>query len=294
MRPEEIKSIVRREIDEIWNKGDLTAANEIVARNYILHEAAKDIEGLEAFKLFCAGFQAAFPNAHFATDDIIIEGDKVVVRYTFTGKHDGDYLGIAATGKEVTATGIRFSRVAGGKLQETWDYVDKLSILVQLGWWVPPEGWQSAFTWGDPVEPAVIAQGDPHENKIVARRGLEELWNTGDLAIVDEVYTTGFVNHEITHRQFCDLESYKKYVTAIRHFVLDFTVAVEDLIANKDEVAVRWKVSGTDKATGNAYAWGGITIFRFSNHKIVEAWWGRDALSIAQQMGIASRLQQGE
>jgi len=292
MRPEEIKAIVRREIEEVWNKGNLTAGDEIIATYYVLHEAARDINGLEAFKLFSAGFHTAFPDAHFDIDDVIIEGDKVVLRYTFIGKHDGDYLGIASTGKEVTATGIRFSRVAGGKLQETWNYIDKLSILVQLDWWVPPKHWQLAFTWGEAVEPIVVTQSDPDENKTIARRGLEELWNTGDLTIADEVYAIDFVNHEITHRQYHDLESYKTYVTVIHHVMYDFKVAIEDLIADGDEVAIRWKVSGKEKETVNAYAWGGITIFRFFNHKIVEAWWSRDALGIAQQMGIAPLLEE--
>jgi predicted ester cyclase len=237
--------------------------------------------------VFATEFHSAFPNAKFDIDDVIVEGEKVVVRYTFRGKHEGNYCDIAPTNKEVTATGIRFSRVADGKLQETWNYLDKLSILTQLGWWEPPEDWQLAYTWGQSMAQAIAAAGDLGEQKILARRGLKELWDTGDLAIADEVYADGFTNHEITHRQFGDLVSYKKYVSAINHIMRDFRVVIEDLIAEGDKVAVRWKVNGTEETTGNEYAWGGITIFRFSDHKIIEAWWGRDALSIAQQMGLA-------
>jgi len=290
MQPEEIKKIVRREIEEIWNKGNLEAAEEIVDGDYVLHEAAEEIKGLDSFKVFARDFRTAFPNAHFDINDVIAEGDKVVVRYTFKGKHDSDYVGIASTSKEVTATGIRLSRVADGKLQETWNYLDKLSILVQLGWWVPPKDWKLAFTWGEPVEPILNAQDDPGKNRIVARRGLEALWSTGDMAIADKIYATNFVNHEITHRQYCDLESYKKYVAVVHDIMRDFRVVVEDLIAEGDKVAIRWNVSGTDKTSGTAYAWGGISNFRFSDYKIVEAWWSRDALGITQQMGIAPIL----
>jgi steroid delta-isomerase-like uncharacterized protein len=287
MQPEEIKTIVRREIGEFWNNGDLGAANEVIASDYVLHEAAEEIKGIDSFKVFVKDFRTAFPNAHFDIDDVIVEGKKVVVRYTFRGKHDGNYCGIAPTNKEVKATGIRFSRMADGKIQETWNYLDKLSILTQLGWWEPPEDWQLAYTWGKSAAQAIVAAGDLGEQKILARRGLKELWDTGDLAIADEVYADGFMNHEITHRQYCDLASYKKYVSAINHIMRDFRVVIEDLIAEGDKVAVRWKVNGTEETTGNEYAWGGITIFRFSDHKIIEAWWGRDALSIAQQMGLA-------
>jgi steroid delta-isomerase-like uncharacterized protein len=290
MRSEEIEAIVRREIEQIWNNGNLSAADEIIAEHYVLHEASEDIKGLEAFKVFAKDFRTAFPNAHFDIDDVIVEGDKVVMRYTFMGKHDGDYMGIASTGKEVTATGIRLSRMADGKIQETWNYLDKLSILVQLGWWVPPEDWQLAYTWGEPMTQSTETTGDLDENKIKARRGLKELWETADLAIAEEIYSEKFVNHEITHRQYCDLESYKKYVSVIHHVMRDFKVAVEALIADGDKVAIRWRVSGAEKKTGNACAWGGITVFRLSNHKIIEAWWSRDALGIAQQMGIAPML----
>jgi steroid delta-isomerase-like uncharacterized protein len=291
MGSEELKSIVRREIEEIWNKRDLAAANEIIGSDYILHEAAEDIQGLEAFKMFAADFHTSFPDAHFDIDDVIVESDKVVLRYTFLGNHEGDFLGIATTGKKVTATGIRFSRVADGKIQETWNYLDRLSILLQLGWWVPPEDWQLAYEWGEQMVQGIETTSDLDRIRILARRGLKELWDTGDLAIADEVYAGNFINHEITHRQFHNLESYKKYVTVIHRAMRDFRVVIEGSIAEGDEVAIRWNVSGTAKANGDEFAWGGITIFRFSDHKIVEAWWSRDALGIAQQLGIVPELE---
>jgi steroid delta-isomerase-like uncharacterized protein len=291
MQPDEIKAIVHREIDEIWNKGNFAATDEIIANEYILHEAAEDVNGNEAFKAFAAEFHTAFPIARFRIDDVIIEGGKVVVRYTFKGKHGGNYLGVAPTGKEVTATGIRISRVADGKLGETWNYLDKLSILTQLGWWVPPEDWQLAYDWGEQTKRATEATSDLNRNKTLARRSLKELWDTGNLAIVDELYADSFTNHEVTHRQFHDSKSYKKYVTVIRRVLPDFRVVIEDMIAEGDEVAIRWNVGGTEKTSGGTYTWGGVTIFRFSDHEIVEAWWGRNALSVAQQMGITPELE---
>jgi steroid delta-isomerase-like uncharacterized protein len=290
MRPEEIKTIAKREIEELWNRGNLTAAGEIISVNCVLHEAAQEIKGIDSFKVFVKDFRTAFPNAHFAIDDVIVEGDKGVVRYTFRGKHEGDYLGVGPTDREVTVTGIRLSRVADGKIQETWNYLDKLSVLVQVGWWAPSESWQLAYTWGEPMTQSTETTGDLDENKIKARRGLKELWETADLAIAEEIYSAKFVNHEITHRQYGNLENYKKYVSVIHRIVQDFRVVIEDLIAEGDEVAIRWNVSGTNRTSGNAYAWGGITIFRFSDGKIMEAWWSRDALRIAHQMGFVPGL----
>jgi len=292
VKPEELKAIVRCEIEEVWNKGNFTVANEIITTNYIRHEATENIQGLEDFREFVTGFRTAFPDAHFKIDGMIVEGDKVAMRYTFSGTHKGDYMGIASTGKQVTATGISVSRIAGGKVQETWNYMDKLSILVQLGWWVPPESWLLAYSWGEEAKPVAVAPGDREGNKTTIRRGLEELWNTGNLEIADEVYATNFVNHEITHRQYHGLERYKKYVTAIHSVMSDFRIAVEDIIGEKDKVAARWTVSGIEKKTGNYYTWGGVVLFRLASDKIVEAWWSRDAVSITQQMGIAPKLEQ--
>ena len=291
-KSERLKDIVRQEIEEVWNKRNFTIANGIIATTYIRHEAAENVQGLEDFREFVTGFHTTFPDAHFNIEDMIAEGDKVAMRYTFSGTHKGDYMGIASTGKQVTATGISVSRIAGGKVQETWNYMDKLSILVQLGWWVPPESWLLAYSWGEETKQVAAAPGNRKENKAIARRGLEGLWNTGNLEIADEVYATNFVNHEITHRQYRNLESYKKYVTAIHSVMSDFRIAVEDIIGEKDKVAARWTVSGIEKKTGNYYTWGGVVLFRLASDKIVEAWWSRDAVSITQQMGIAPKLEQ--
>ncbi|UCG91616.1 MAG: ester cyclase [candidate division WOR-3 bacterium] len=282
-----LKDIVRQEIEEIWNKSNFTVTNEIIAADCIRHEATEDIQGLENFREFVTAFRTAFPDAHFKIDDLIVDSKSVAIRYTFSGTHKRRYLEISPTGNQVTATGMSISRIAAGKIKETWNYIDKLSILVQLGWWVPAKSWLLAYTWGKEAETVATTPGDRKKNLAIVRRGLEELWNTGNLAIADEVYATNFLNHEITHRQYRDLESYKKYVTAIHSVMSGFGVDIKDIIADGNKVAARWTVSGTEKRTGNYYSWGGITIFRLTGGKITEAWWSRDAVSIAQQMGLA-------
>jgi steroid delta-isomerase-like uncharacterized protein len=288
---ERLKDIVRQEIEEVWNKENFTIADEIISLDYIRHEATEDIIALENYKQFVARFHNAFPDANFKIDDMICEGIKVTVRYTFSGTHKGEYCGIPSTGNKVKATGISISHIYKGKIKETWNYLDKLSILVQLGWWIPPKHWILAYTWGELEKLKESTSIDLEKNKTITRRGLEELWNKGDISLVDDIYDTNFVNHEVTHRQYKDLESYKQYVTAIHSVMSDFCVNIEDIVAEGDEVAARWIVSGTERETGNYYSWGGITIFRLSGGKIVEAWWSRDALGITQQMGIAPKLE---
>jgi steroid delta-isomerase-like uncharacterized protein len=78
-------------------------------------------------------FFTAFPDMHWVVEDLIAEGDKVVSRYTVRATHRGDFMGVPATGKVVTYTGILISRFAGGKFVEEWESLDMLGLMQQLG-----------------------------------------------------------------------------------------------------------------------------------------------------------------
>ena len=78
-------------------------------------------------------YRGAFPDLHFTLEDVIGEGDRVVVRWTATGTHKAEVMGVPATGKRVAVTGIEVSRFADGKLAETWVNWDALGLLRQLG-----------------------------------------------------------------------------------------------------------------------------------------------------------------
>jgi predicted ester cyclase len=92
------------------------------------------IEGPEGYRQFLAGFVAAFPDVHFSFADTIIEGNKVVVRWTLQGTHKGKYVDIAPTGKQITMTGININHFnSEGLMVEGWQYGDELGFLQQLG-----------------------------------------------------------------------------------------------------------------------------------------------------------------
>lgn len=78
-------------------------------------------------------YRVAFPDAHIALDDIIVAGDKVVTRWTATGTHEGDLMGIPATGTSIRFTGIRIFRVADGRIAEGWVNWDTFGLMRQLG-----------------------------------------------------------------------------------------------------------------------------------------------------------------
>ena len=140
MSAEEKKAIVRRLFEELWNQGKLDVADEIFATDYIFHEPiAGEVRGPEGFKQFVSMYRIAFPDLQFRIEDQIAEGDKIVTRWTATGTHKGELMGISPTSVQVTVTGIGIARTDGGKIVEFWDNYDALGMLQQLGV-VPPLG----------------------------------------------------------------------------------------------------------------------------------------------------------
>jgi len=119
---EDNKALVRWWLEEVLTRGNLERAEVLFARNYVLHDPSfpRDVYGPEGVKRYVAAYRFAFPDARFAVEDQIAEGDKVVSRWTARGTHRGEFLGISPTGEEVTVTGIEFDHVVGGKIEEAW------------------------------------------------------------------------------------------------------------------------------------------------------------------------------
>ena len=133
MSTEDNKALIRRAYEEGFNQRNLAVLDEVNAPDLVFHNASTTMQGLEAFKQFLSLYLAAFPDAHFTVEDIIAEGDKVVARHTFRGTQQGDLMGIAPTGKQVTTTGVTITRFANGKGVELWGNNDDLGLLQQLG-----------------------------------------------------------------------------------------------------------------------------------------------------------------
>jgi steroid delta-isomerase-like uncharacterized protein len=128
------KGITHRYAEELWNQGKASLIAELVAVDIVLHGAGfPDMKGQEAFSNSFSLFRRAFPDFHVTIDDMVAEGDKVAFRWTESGTHQGEYAGIAATGKHVTWTGMSVYRIAKGQIAEMWVSMDDLGLLRQLG-----------------------------------------------------------------------------------------------------------------------------------------------------------------
>lgn len=133
MSTEDNRALVRRGIEETLNQRHLAMVDELYVPDFVFHNASRTIHGLEPFKQYLSMLHTAFPDLHITIEDMIGEGDRVVVRFTFRGTHQGDLMDISPTGKQVVVTGINIICAANGKVVEEWVNLDELGLLHQLG-----------------------------------------------------------------------------------------------------------------------------------------------------------------
>jgi predicted ester cyclase len=105
---------------------------DFFAPEFVYHTAQGDIH-IEQFRQMEIETSIAFPDAKDVIDDIIAEGDKVVIRRTATGTHKGIFNGIAPTGKRINFESVDICRLLNGKVVEMWWFVNQMTILQQLG-----------------------------------------------------------------------------------------------------------------------------------------------------------------
>ena len=133
---EENKALARRSW-EIGTEGNLDtledALAEVYANDFILHEAGEDIVGIEGLTQFVSMMRSAFPDLRITLEDDMAEGDKVVTRWIAQGTHQGELMGVAPTGNQVTATGITNHRIEDTKIVEEWSNWDALGVMQQIG-----------------------------------------------------------------------------------------------------------------------------------------------------------------
>src|SRR5882672_851754 len=132
---EQNKNIVRRLFEEVWNKGQVSVADELFASNYTHHDSSTpDLgRGPESEKKRATLYRTAFPDLRLTVEDIIAEGETVVARWSCRGTHKGDLNGIAPTGKQFNVTGVSIARFTNGKMSEGFVNWDALSLMQQLG-----------------------------------------------------------------------------------------------------------------------------------------------------------------
>lgn len=126
-------AMYNRVTEEIWNQKNPALIDEIYATDCVIHTPDGVSHGRSAYRQLYDTYTRAFPDCRIITKDRIVEGDKVMVHYTFVGTHMGELLGLAPTGKPVSLWGTAFARFAGGQIVEETTIWDTLGLMQQIG-----------------------------------------------------------------------------------------------------------------------------------------------------------------
>ncbi len=136
---DDLRVLAGRFYDEVINGGNLDLLDELVHDDFVEHE---EMPGMptdkEAPRIFVEMMRTGFPDFHATIEDIVVEGDKAVIRAQFTGTHRGEFMGIPATGNKIDFSVMDMVRVKDGKAIEHWGVTDAMTMMQQLG--VIPEG----------------------------------------------------------------------------------------------------------------------------------------------------------
>jgi len=288
------KAIQRRVLAEIWNQKNLDLTDELYAPDFVFHDPAESgIAGPEGYKQFVTMYTTAFPDLQFTVDEQIASGDKVTTRWTATGTHKGDLMGIPPTGVHATTIGISTVRIVDGRVVEEVANWDALGQMQQLGVIAPGRPAPEDYAWsalsdvtGDP--------GDPEANKALITRFAEEVWNEQNLDVVDEIFSVDMIGHNPPVDFLygpSNIGTLKQAVTDYLTAFPDLHAVIDEMFAEGDRVVEHWTATGTHKGelagippSGNKAKWTGVTTFRFADGKIVEMWWAWDTMGMMQQL----------
>ncbi len=135
MRAESVR-FIDTWFEEVWRKGSAEAIDAMVADDAVMHglgEGDAVVRGGGGFKPFVERMRGAFPDVDIRPVQTIEEDDLIATRWVATMTHQGNQLGVPATGRRVTVTGMTIVRLRDGKIVEAWNNYDQLSLMQQIG-----------------------------------------------------------------------------------------------------------------------------------------------------------------
>jgi len=266
---EERKAIVSGWIDQVFNRKDLSAVNELKFQSYIdwtPTPAQRSDLPVSGIKQMLPMFFEAFPDFHFTGQELIAEDDMVACLGTWHGTHEGELMGAPATGRRITGTRIDLFRISEDKMAEHWGCGTELGVLQSIG------------TLPTLQSPPQQQAGSAKE---IASRFVEEVLNHRSLAAVEELVRDDAVDHS------------QRALTTMFLFTAfpDLDATVESVIQEDEKVTVLTTFKGTHRgtfmgasATDRSVTGEIIDIFRIVDGRIVESWQTLDYAGLLEQI----------
>lgn len=286
------KTVVRRYFEEALTQNKPELVDELFDPSYVLHANTGDLQGLDNTRSFITTIKTAFPDATWTIRDLIAEGPYVAARTSVSGTQEAPFLGLPSSGGTISnVPGMSMFRIENGKIVESWSEDNFLILGQQLGTAPAPFGIPVFTEFGQPVGPQTD-HATRDANKAIVTRLLDEGWTQGNLAIIDELYAPDAINHPTAAAQGPEVAGIALQISILRAGMPDVKVTPDIMIAEGDEVATRFTISGNDTGgmfgfppSGKALTTGGLRIDRIRDGKIVETWLIVDILKIFQDIG---------
>ncbi|MBI2659587.1 ester cyclase [Candidatus Woesearchaeota archaeon] len=130
---EKNKELMHRFYEEVFNKGNLSAIDEIFDENFVDRSFYGKEAGIDEIRNSFKELRKTFPDARIKIEDMIAENDKVATRFVFSGTQKGEFMGISPTGKKISMSVMDIIRIKNNKIIERWGIEDNLSLWKQLG-----------------------------------------------------------------------------------------------------------------------------------------------------------------
>ncbi|MGH3167369.1 MAG: ester cyclase, partial [Trebonia sp.] len=242
MSTEANKSLAIRYFNEVFNKGDIKALEEITSPDFIFTMPTHDepFRGVDGYKGLVNMLRGCFPDIQFAIEDMVAEADRVMTRWTARGTHTGipfpTVIGdVPAAGNQFHIEGMTWHQISNGKISQVTANEDSLGLITQLGRVLFPD------------QPSATPVPDsPEANKAVVGRYFDEIMSQGNLAVIDELMAPNFAFHIPTLPDpMRGPEGMKQFVTGLRGAFPDAKLTPDYMIADEHRVAVRYQMTGT-------------------------------------------------
>jgi steroid delta-isomerase-like uncharacterized protein len=134
MSPEQNRAVLKQVKDELWNQGRTEVAQELFDARFVNHDPMRpDVQTRDQFVEYVIEVRTAFPDFRVTILDEIAEGDRVALRWEVTGRHQKEIMGIPATGRSISVSGMTIYRLAEGRVVECWWNMDSMAMMRQLG-----------------------------------------------------------------------------------------------------------------------------------------------------------------
>lgn len=291
--PEENAELARAYWSEaVWGPQGKIA--EIVAPDEIHHWGiAGTTEGFDAFAERWALFNTAFPDLKFDLSLVTATDSMAATVWTATGTQEGEWMGIAPTGKTVSWSGINTFRIACGMIAESWGEADHITLREELGATDVPAMMVSgmAATPAATSAATACASAGADANEAAAVRWTTEVWNEQNLDTLDEITLPAIVHHGASFPDVYGVDELKTALSRTFETFPDIKLETEDVFATDNTVVVRWAGTATQEGeyfgeapTGTSVNFTGINVYRMECGQIIESWSEMNTLDVLNQV----------